>query len=51
VLPVCLQGELLVFASGGNPLTGNAELGFVFAVPGERRFLILLNKWQGVHQQ
>eukprot|EP00798_Chlamydomonas_sp_ICE-L_P008659 gene8659-34110_t len=39
-----VEGELLVFSSGGTPLTGNAELGFVWAVPGEKRFLILLNK-------
>lgn len=42
--PRWVEGELLVFASGGSPLTGAAELGFVWAVPGERRFLILLNK-------
>ena len=39
-----VEGELLVFASKGSPLTGGAELGFVWAVPGEKRFLILLNK-------
>ena len=43
--PRWVDGELLVFSSGGGaPLTENAELGFVWAVPGERRFLILLNK-------
>mmetsp|Transcript_6744 Transcript_6744/g.11480 ORF Transcript_6744/g.11480 Transcript_6744/m.11480 type:complete len:863 (-) Transcript_6744:436-3024(-) len=36
-------GELLVF-SPRSPLTAGAELGFVFNVPGERRFLILLDK-------
>jgi hypothetical protein len=27
-----------------SPITGGAELGFVWAVPGERKYLILLNK-------
>lgn len=39
-----VEGELLQFANGGNPLTGNAQLGFVWAVPGAKRFLILLNR-------
>jgi len=44
VEPRWVDGELLVFAVGASPLTAGAELGFVFVVPGERRFLILLNK-------
>ncbi len=39
-----MEGELLVFNAKGNALTGGAELGFVWAVPGEKRFLILLNR-------
>ena len=45
-----VDGELLVFApssSGGaaaRAITGGARLGFVWSVPGERRFLILLNR-------
>ncbi len=42
--PRWVEGELLVFNAKGSPLTGGAELGFVWAVPGEKRFLILLNK-------
>jgi len=42
--PKWVDGELLHFAVGASPLTGGAELGFVFVVPNERRFLILLNK-------
>ncbi|GFR41394.1 hypothetical protein Agub_g2035 [Astrephomene gubernaculifera] len=42
--PRWVDGELLVFAVGASPVTGGAELGFVWAVPGEKRFLILLNK-------
>jgi hypothetical protein len=44
VAPRWVDGELLVFAAGASPITNGAELGFVFVVPGERRFLILLNK-------
>jgi hypothetical protein len=39
-----VEGELLVFNSKGGPLTGGAQLGFVWAVPGEKRFLILLSR-------
>ncbi|GIL72613.1 hypothetical protein Vretifemale_2950 [Volvox reticuliferus] len=42
--PRWVDGELLVFAVGASPVTGGAELGFVWSVPGEKRFLILLNK-------
>mmetsp|Transcript_37767 Transcript_37767/g.84208 ORF Transcript_37767/g.84208 Transcript_37767/m.84208 type:complete len:920 (+) Transcript_37767:152-2911(+) len=42
--PRWVEGELLVFNAKGNPVTGGAELGFVWAVPGEKRFLILLNR-------
>lgn len=38
-----VDGELLQF-SGSSPMTSGAELGFVWSVPGEKRFLILLNK-------
>lgn len=43
VAPRWVDGELLTFRSS-NPVSNGAELGFVFVVPGERRFLILLNK-------
>lgn len=39
-----VDGELLQFGAAGTLLTGGAELGFVWAVPGEKRFLILLNR-------
>ncbi len=42
--PRWVEGELLVFNSKGGPLTGGAQLGFVWAVPGEKRFLILLSR-------
>lgn len=42
--PRWVEGELLVFTVGASPLTSGAELGFVWNVPGEKRFLILLNK-------
>ncbi|GIL43379.1 hypothetical protein Vafri_1149 [Volvox africanus] len=42
--PRWVDGELLVFAVGASPVTDGAELGFVWSVPGEKRFLILLNK-------
>ncbi|KAG1660345.1 hypothetical protein FOA52_014398 [Chlamydomonas sp. UWO 241] len=42
--PRWVDGELLVFGGHGGPLTGGASLGFVWAVPGEKRFLILLNR-------
>ena len=35
------DGELLVLDGKGGQLTGGAELGFVWAVPNERRLLIL----------
>jgi hypothetical protein len=41
--PRWVDGELLQF-SGGSPMTSGAELGFVWSVPGEKRFLILLNR-------
>ncbi len=41
--PKWVEGELLVFSSN-SPLTNGAQLGFVWHVPGERKFLILLNK-------
>jgi hypothetical protein len=37
-----VEGELLQLSS--TALTGGAEMGFVWAVPGEKRFLILLNR-------
>ncbi len=40
--PRWVEGELLQFSSN-NPMTRGAEMGFVWAVPGEKRFLILLN--------
>ena len=42
--PQWVDGELLVFDSRGAEMTGGAELGFVWAVPGERRFLVLFNR-------
>lgn len=39
-----VEGELLVLDGQGGQLTGGAQLGFVWAVPGERRFLILFSK-------
>ncbi|KXZ56396.1 hypothetical protein GPECTOR_1g351 [Gonium pectorale] len=42
--PRWVDGELLVFKVGASPVTSGAELGFVWSVPGEKRFLILLNK-------
>ncbi len=41
--PKWVEGELLVFSSS-SPLASGAQLGFVWHVPGERKFLILLNK-------
>jgi len=38
-----VDGELLVLNGKGGSLTGGAELGFVWAVPGERRLLILFS--------
>ncbi|CEG00751.1 Protein of unknown function DUF3506 [Ostreococcus tauri] len=38
-----VEGELLVLNGRGGSLTGGAELGFVWAVPGERRLLILFS--------
>jgi hypothetical protein len=40
-----VEGELLEFG-GANPLTRGAELGFVWVVPQERRYLILLSRIQ-----
>lgn len=42
--PRWVEGELLMFNSKGSPLAAGAELGFVWAVPGEKRFLILLHR-------
>lgn len=38
-----VDGELLRFASS-NPATHGAELGFVWLVPQDKRYLVLLNK-------
>jgi hypothetical protein len=43
--PRRVEGELLVFSASSNPLTtGGARVGFVWSVPHDRRFLILLNR-------
>jgi len=42
--PRWVEGELLLLDGKGGPLTGDAELGFVWSVPGERKFLILFNR-------
>ena len=39
--PRWVDGELLLLDGKGGALTGGAEMGLVWAVPGERRFLIL----------
>lgn len=39
-----VDGELLIFSARGSDYTGEARLGFVWHVPGDRKFLILLNK-------
>jgi hypothetical protein len=40
-----VEGELLVFgSSSSSSVTNGAQLGFVWSVPGEKRFLILLNR-------
>jgi hypothetical protein len=44
--PRWVEGELLLLDGKGGALTGGAELGLVWAVPGERRFLILLSRLQ-----
>ncbi|KIY91410.1 hypothetical protein MNEG_16554 [Monoraphidium neglectum] len=42
-----VDGELLVFSPAASPLvTGGARVGFVWSVPNDRRFLILLNRVQ-----
>ncbi|KAK9867039.1 hypothetical protein WJX84_010092 [Apatococcus fuscideae] len=38
-----VEGELLRFGTN-NPATHGAELGFVWTVPGDKRYLVLLNK-------
>ncbi len=38
-----VEGELLQFTAN-NPLTRGAELGFVWVLAGEKRFVILLNR-------
>lgn len=40
---IWVEGELLVL-DGVASITGGAELGFVWSIPGERRFLILFSK-------
>ena len=42
--PQWVDGELLVLDGGSKDITNGAELGFVWEVPSERRFLILLGK-------
>ena len=42
--PRWVDGELLLLDGKGGALTGGAEMGLVWAVPGERRFLILLSR-------
>ena len=40
-----MEGELLVFSgSQRSSLTGSAQLGMVYAVPGAKRFLILFHR-------
>ncbi|KAK9809054.1 hypothetical protein WJX72_008588 [[Myrmecia] bisecta] len=41
--PKWVEGELLQFTAN-NPLTRGAELGFVWVLAGEKRFVILLNR-------
>ena len=41
-----VDGELLLLDGKGGALTGGASIGLVWAVPGERRFLILLSRLQ-----
>lgn len=38
-----MEGELLQFSSN-SMITQGAQMGFVWAVPGEKRFLILLTR-------
>lgn len=42
--PKWVDGDLLVFQKQANPLMMGAEMGFVWSVPGRRRYLILLNR-------
>jgi hypothetical protein len=42
--PQWVDGELLVLDGGAKDITNGAELGFVWEVPGEKRFLILLGR-------
>jgi len=42
--PQWVDGELLVLDGGSKDITHGAELGFVWEVPQEKRFLILLGK-------
>ena len=42
--PKWVEGDLLVFNKRADPLMMGAELGFVWSVPGRRRYLILLNR-------
>jgi hypothetical protein len=43
--PRWVEGELLEFSPSASPLvTGGARMGFLWTVPNERRFLILLNR-------
>lgn len=39
-----VDGELLQFTGNFNAITRGAEWGFVWVVPGERRYLILLSR-------
>jgi hypothetical protein len=41
--PKWVEGELLLF-NASSSYTSGAQLGFVWHVPGERKFLILLSK-------
>lgn len=42
--PSWTEGELLILDGKATQLTGGAEVGFVWSVPGERRFLILFSR-------
>jgi hypothetical protein len=46
--PQWVDGELVVFSSrsAASWVIGDAPLGFLWAVPGERRYLILLHRIQ-----
>ncbi|GBG66952.1 hypothetical protein CBR_g74639 [Chara braunii] len=42
--PRWVDGELVQLNGKGGPVTSDAELGFVFSVPGERHILVLFNR-------